>query len=617
MFTVVLGIPWGKALHDKVELWKHDFTTWEQKGDTLLDCLSRNDLPLRIQVCGSVPFQETSLYWYWKVHLSIQFVPGYWPSSHVSGLIWFFDHLGWKQEAEILHAVHLGDKPLSNPHKDGVQFLRDQEQNPAVYIKQVSSAPYVECNLLTLQLSMQHSPRPVQGGIILEVMIANRIRVVGKFLESCTRKRVLNVLIFTKSCYVKVWKEWLKQLHPIVLTTCNLSIRMYSARKSTETVDYLFLDEWDLQHYQSYSQSKSKSESLFSSLSGIQVQRGKFFFMQEKWFNGLPTCGQNRRESRNKHGHNMLTQIWKHWYGDPLCLRFLTLYKSCRNQPTDVSEYKFGFKVCTWRWNDLEWKGYEKLTKQMIVKLEQMEQKGNRLDWNEMKIWAQKLMDACTCLGQNVVVNDPSYLSLEHVKVENDSSDSCPICVQKLFQPVTTRCKHHFCYECLKRWFQVRKTCPLCRSSRNMSSVARLETQTEVHFSSKLKGFTKYLGSYPFQTRDRILVLVPNQRDTSYLHFSKPNLVCVSMEDQNFHIREVLQTFLPNFVFLLGMEWLNQSHCILFELASYSLACKRGNYPIFIQLHVMKKSCEYSVYQKALNKYMEDWTIQDWIQVLS
>ena len=97
-------------------------------------------------------------------------------------------------------------------------------------------------------------------------------------------------------------------------------------------------------------------------------------------------------------------------------LRFLTLYKSCRNQPTDVSEYKFGFKVCTWRWNDLEWKGHEKLTKQMIVKLEQMEQKGNELDWNEMKIWAQKLMDACTCLGQNVVVNDPSYTYLNMLK---------------------------------------------------------------------------------------------------------------------------------------------------------------------------------------------------------
>ena len=209
--------------------------------------------------------------------MSIQFVPGYWPSSHVSGLIWFFDHLGWKQEAEILHAVHLGDKPLSNPHKDGVQFLRDQEQNPAVYIKQVSSAPYVECNLLTLQLSMQHSPRPVQGGIILEVMIANRIRVVGKFLESCTRKRVLNVLIFTKSCYVKVWKEWLKQLHPIVLTTCNLSIRMYSARKSTETVDYLFLDEWDLQHYQSYSQSKSNLNPSFLLYQEYRSKEENFF----------------------------------------------------------------------------------------------------------------------------------------------------------------------------------------------------------------------------------------------------------------------------------------------------------------------------------------------------
>ena len=83
------------------------------------------------------------------------------------------------------------------------------------------------------------------------------------------------------------------------------------------------------------------------------------------------------------------------------------------------------------------------------------------------------------------------------------------------------------------------------------------------------------------------------------------------MEDRNFHIREVLQAFITNFVFLLGMGWLNQSHCILFQSALYSLACKKRKLSYFLYNCIMKKSCEYSVYQKALNKYMEDWTIKN------
>ena len=44
----------------------------------------------------------------------------------------------------------------------------------------------------------------------------------------------------------------------------------------------------------------------------------------------------------------------------------------------------------------------------------------------------------------------------------------CPICLCDIIAPITTRCNHTFCEECLLNWesttTKVGTSCPLCRS---------------------------------------------------------------------------------------------------------------------------------------------------------
>ena len=46
-------------------------------------------------------------------------------------------------------------------------------------------------------------------------------------------------------------------------------------------------------------------------------------------------------------------------------------------------------------------------------------------------------------------------------------SDTCSICMeqyeinQKIYR---TNCHHHFCIDCLQKWFSVKNSCPMCRT---------------------------------------------------------------------------------------------------------------------------------------------------------
>lgn len=41
----------------------------------------------------------------------------------------------------------------------------------------------------------------------------------------------------------------------------------------------------------------------------------------------------------------------------------------------------------------------------------------------------------------------------------------CPICLLSFTSPVTLiLCRHTFCAACLKRWFRIKLTCPICKS---------------------------------------------------------------------------------------------------------------------------------------------------------
>ena len=61
------------------------------------------------------------------------------------------------------------------------------------------------------------------------------------------------------------------------------------------------------------------------------------------------------------------------------------------------------------------------------------------------------------------------------------SADSCCICLDAMDCPVRTKCKHHFCQECLLHYIQVRRgssaPCPLCRAVVKPNTIRRVYTE--------------------------------------------------------------------------------------------------------------------------------------------
>ncbi|KAK3241737.1 hypothetical protein CYMTET_48531 [Cymbomonas tetramitiformis] len=44
------------------------------------------------------------------------------------------------------------------------------------------------------------------------------------------------------------------------------------------------------------------------------------------------------------------------------------------------------------------------------------------------------------------------------------AGDHCTICQENMRQPISLRCKHVFCEDCVTEWFERERTCPLCRA---------------------------------------------------------------------------------------------------------------------------------------------------------
>lgn len=54
-----------------------------------------------------------------------------------------------------------------------------------------------------------------------------------------------------------------------------------------------------------------------------------------------------------------------------------------------------------------------------------------------------------------------SYATSEEVLA---AGDMCAICQEKMHAPISLRCKHIFCEDCVSEWFERERTCPLCRA---------------------------------------------------------------------------------------------------------------------------------------------------------
>lgn len=52
----------------------------------------------------------------------------------------------------------------------------------------------------------------------------------------------------------------------------------------------------------------------------------------------------------------------------------------------------------------------------------------------------------------------------ESLAIIYQNLQKCPICLSYPKNPCrSNKCAHIFCYKCLRKWFKIRKTCPLCR----------------------------------------------------------------------------------------------------------------------------------------------------------
>ncbi|GBG62211.1 hypothetical protein CBR_g29409 [Chara braunii] len=53
------------------------------------------------------------------------------------------------------------------------------------------------------------------------------------------------------------------------------------------------------------------------------------------------------------------------------------------------------------------------------------------------------------------------YATQEEVRA---AGDMCAICQEKMHSPISLRCHHVFCEDCVSEWFERERTCPLCRA---------------------------------------------------------------------------------------------------------------------------------------------------------
>ncbi|KAL6260577.1 E3 ubiquitin-protein ligase RNF4-like [Pogonomyrmex barbatus] len=98
---------------------------------------------------------------------------------------------------------------------------------------------------------------------------------------------------------------------------------------------------------------------------------------------------------------------------------------------------------------------------------------------NEMKKPKKKKSRAT--LDEVLTVDDTNDENKTYYTVESDNGKPvplmCPICFESLssnLKPITTRCGHLFCTECLETFIQTTKKCPTCKGPITLKSCTRL-----------------------------------------------------------------------------------------------------------------------------------------------
>uniref|UniRef100_A0A453PUI1 RING-type domain-containing protein n=1 Tax=Aegilops tauschii subsp. strangulata TaxID=200361 RepID=A0A453PUI1_AEGTS len=78
--------------------------------------------------------------------------------------------------------------------------------------------------------------------------------------------------------------------------------------------------------------------------------------------------------------------------------------------------------------------------------------------------------------GSSLQSNNAMQVSQEPAKVvvPKEPNFTCPVCLNKLVEPSTTKCGHIFCAECIKQAIQFQKKCPTCRKALRKNNFHRI-----------------------------------------------------------------------------------------------------------------------------------------------
>lgn len=73
------------------------------------------------------------------------------------------------------------------------------------------------------------------------------------------------------------------------------------------------------------------------------------------------------------------------------------------------------------------------------------------------------MLELCNAIGYHKV----GIFDINTIASNVDSNeDTCPICLESYIEKEvyqTHKCKHSFCKECLSKWIEEHKTCPMCQ----------------------------------------------------------------------------------------------------------------------------------------------------------
>jgi hypothetical protein len=155
----------------------------------------------------------------------------------------------------------------------------------------------------------------------------------------------------------------------------------------------------------------------------------------------------------------------------------------------------------------------------------------------EVELWENKVKEL-----------EKTVAELEE-KYKNILNDDCTICYSNIKDPILSPCcQNVFCGNCIMKWLEINKSCPMCRTLVNVKELVYINKKDSQDDIDK-KEETKEDKNVKMSKQDKVYDIVSNgiKNGKKYLIFS--------MYDESFHlIRRVLEEHKVDFVEISGSK---------------------------------------------------------------